>query len=136
MTTDSYGDWQVICETRRGSEKSCVMRQNYLSATSGERLLEVNIAKTEDGTLMTMILPLGIYIPAGVVLQIDDFEPVRFQISFCTESGCFINEILEHGLLELMRKKISAKLTVEINQGVPVHPPLSISGFLDAYRSI
>ena len=134
VTTDTYGNWQVVCEIARGGEKSCVMSQQYHAARSGKRLLQANIARVAGGTLMTLILPLGIDLPAGVVLQIDEFEPHTFAIQFCIEEGCFINEILDPGLLELLRKKESAKLTIKLSSGETVHPPFSIRGFLDAYH--
>ena len=65
ISTKSYGDWQVRCEQQKGADKACVMTQQALVQESGQRLMQANIAKQDGTTKMTLILPLGIYLPAG-----------------------------------------------------------------------
>ena len=54
---------------------------------------------------MTAIFPLGVYLPAGADLQIDDFEKTHFSFEFCTERGCFVNQLLADELVQFLRKK-------------------------------
>ena len=135
-TTRIFGDWQVRCEQNQESGDSCVMMQDLYSKANGQRVLQANFAKISEGTLMTLILPLGIYLPGGVTIQIEDFEEYRFEIMFCSQEGCFVNSLVPPQLLEWMRRKERARLTVLFKPDQPVDLPYSISGFLDAHRSL
>ena len=136
ISTQSYADWYVRCESTEAVDKSCVMSQQVLTKSGERQLLQINIAKVEQGILMTAIFPLGIYLPAGAYLQVDEFEKSHFTFEFCTARGCFVNQLLDHGLVQLMRKKQSAKFTIEVANGSPIHIPMSISGFLGAFAEL
>ena len=137
ITTMTYGDWHVRCEVNNGEDKSCVMTQKIVSQPNGQELIQANIAKTDKGTLMTIIFPLGVYLPSGVILQIDDFDPVTYNILFCTHDGCFVNEVLDKNTLNLLRKKNGATLKLRAGpEREEVTIPFSITGFLDAYKKI
>ena len=131
-----YGDWQVQCEFENKKQKSCVMMQKILAQSSKQELIQANIAKIENGTLMTLVFPLGIYLPAGIQIQVEDFAPYKFEIPFCTHEGCFVNAYLDKTLLDQLRKKESAKLLLHASADKVVDVPFSIKGFLDAYKAL
>ncbi len=134
--TMRYGDWQVRCEQRNSTAESCVMSLKIVAKDSGTELVQANFAKQEQGTLMTLILPLGIYLPTGVLLDIKDHQKFGFPITFCTRDGCFVNEVVSEETVNLLRKKEQATITIAPVAGQTVELPFSINGFLDAYKKL
>lgn len=135
-TSRTIGDWRVSCEIPRGEEKSCVMVQKVYSGNTGMEVLEANIAKTDKGTLMTLIFPLGVYLPAGVELEVIDHIKQQYEINFCLQNGCYVNQILDQQMVDFLRKKEAATITLNRSADQPVSVPFSIVGFLDAYKEL
>lgn len=134
--TMRFGDWQVRCEKTGELAETCVMSMKIVAQESGAEIAQANFAKNDDGTLMTVILPLGIYLPAGAVLTIKDHKKFTFPITFCARDGCFINELVSAEAIELLRKKEHASLSFASTNQQTVELPFSIKGFLDAYKKL
>ncbi|NND81659.1 MAG: invasion associated locus B family protein [Gammaproteobacteria bacterium] len=131
-----FGDWIVRCEREKGKDKECVMTQQITSQSTGMSVLQANFAKTEQGTQMTLIFPLGIFLPPGVELEVVDHIKANYSVSFCSASGCYVNQILDNEMLEFLRRKEQANITVYSSPDNPVTVPFSIKGFLDAHRKL
>jgi invasion protein IalB len=136
ISIKTFGDWVVRCEQEQGSEKSCVMTSQSIDESSGQRIMQVNVAKVEKATQMTILLPLGVYLPANPVLQVEEFDPHVLEVSFCSREGCYVNMGLNQTLLDLLRKKENATLTMELVAGQKAKVPFTLNGFLDAYRAL
>lgn len=136
VTMMSFGDWLVRCEKVDAVSEPCTMTQKILSQDGKQQLAEANIAKNGDATLLTIVVPLGVYLPAGVELEVVDWEKRKYEYSFCATSGCFVNELLDEKIVELLRKKDKAVLTLHTTETEKVNVPISISGFLDAYKKL
>ena len=135
-TTQRYGDWLLRCEQAKGEKKSCVMLQKITAGSSGQEVLQANLAKMEQGTQMTLIFPLGIYLLPGIEVEVVDHDKRNFPITFCSNAGCFVNHILDEEFVELLRQKENAQITVYMLPDQPIVVPFSIAGFLDAHRAL
>ena len=136
IITQSFDDWQVRCEQTKGADKSCVMTQQAMMQASGKRLMQANVGKTGDVTKMTLILPLGISLPAGAVMQIDQDNKTDLVISFCTQTGCFVNMDLNDKLIRAIGNADAVQVNIQIADGKPVSVPFSPKGFLAAHSSL
>lgn len=135
-TTLKYGDWIVRCNQQDQAKEECGMTQKVLAPNSRQQLLEANFAKTSNGTQMTLILPLGVYLPNGVSVEVVDWKKIELPIEFCSQSGCFVNRILPNDFVDLLRKKESAQVILWTAPDKKATIPLSIVGFLDAYKKL
>ena len=136
ISTKTHGDWQVRCEQIKGGKKTCVMTQQALVQNSGQRLMQVNVGQGDDGTQMTMILPLGISLPAGAALHLSETNSMPLVISFCTQAGCFVNQILSKKLSGDIAAQESVTVGVETNDGKALDIPISTNGFAEALKAI
>ena len=136
INTKSFDDWQVRCEQTKGADKTCVMTQQAMVQTSGQRLMQANIATVGEVTKMTLILPLGISLPAGAVMQIDEKNKTDLVISFCTQAGCFVNLDLNDKLIRAIGNADAVQVNIQIADGNPVSVPLSSKGFSAAHSSL
>jgi invasion protein IalB len=68
----------------------CVLFQDILWQTSGKRILNVSIARPAKGQpyVAAITVPLGILLPAGLTLLVDEKDLVRFPLRFCNINGC------------------------------------------------
>ncbi|KAF0230342.1 MAG: invasion associated locus B family [Beijerinckiaceae bacterium] len=141
-----YGDWQHRCDkpSANGAEQ-CILIQNVLDQS--DLNLAVVVLKVEDtaGTaelrkkdpgapmirrpVLRIIAPLGILLPRGLGLKIDDKEIGSTGFVRCLESGCVAEVDMDSTLIEGFRKgKIAlfaVFLTPEEGRGLPV----TLAGF-------
>lgn len=136
VSTKGYGDWQVRCEQVKGQSKTCVMSQQALVQNSGQRLMQVNIGETDDGKQMTIILPLGISLPAGAALHLSEDNVKPLVIGFCTQAGCFVNQKLDKNLSDAIAAQESVNVSIETNDGKAIDVPVSSNGFGDALKAL
>ena len=137
ITTKGFEDWNVRCEQLKGQPKQCVMTQQARIQNSGQRLMQVNIAKPdEERTLMTAVLPLGFYLPAGAKLNIDDKSPLDLVVAFCNQSGCYANLTLTRNLIRDIGRAEQVVVNIQIQQEQEVGVPISAKGFSDAIGSL
>lgn len=87
---ETFGDWRVACQIA-GSTKRCALSQQQ-AQQNGERVLTIELVPGPDSTVAgTLILPFGLLLDAGVVLQVDEqkaLAPVRFHT--CIPAGCLV----------------------------------------------
>jgi len=135
-TLMSFGDWLVRCEQIDDELEPCTMSQKILNQETKQTLIEANLAKNGDAIQLTLVFPLGIYLPKGAELQVVGWGKRQYEYSFCSNAGCFVNELLDKEIVELLRKKDKATLTLYASQDEKVNLPLSIIGFLDAFKKL
>jgi invasion protein IalB len=112
--------WQVSCNpTDNPNVLSCQMMQNLTLAKTGQRLLAVVIRpqpkhqKKEPAILLT--LPHGLYLPAGVKLQIDDAKPINLAIRTSDKNGTYTAMSLNIDLVGALKKGNTLKVTMTAN---------------------
>ena len=90
-----HGDWVVLCQ-EGASPAVCqmVQAQDYQAEEGGGgRLLEIALRpiRTEAGEtqmLLSLVLPFGLDIQAGIALQVDANDQLNMPFSVCYNSGC------------------------------------------------
>ncbi|QGM21211.1 invasion associated locus B family protein [Spiribacter sp. 2438] len=130
-----HQDWVVRCqpapEDAFGAGESCEMYQQVSEQETGQTVLEtvIGFPPGADQPVALFNLPLGMLLPPGVQLQVNDNEPIRFAVQLCVQSGCRADIVLEPELVEQMRAGSQATLTIADPQGQGVELPLSLMGF-------
>ena len=98
----THGDWQVRCDTPAGAKsEQCVLMQ-FVTAEDRENVgLTVIVLKTADkkAKIMRILAPLGVLLPSGLGLKIDDTDMGRAGFVRCLPNGCVAEVILEDKLL-------------------------------------
>ena len=136
-----FGDWQHRCDkpSANGAEQ-CILIQNVLDQS--DLNLAVVVLKVEDTAataelrkkdpgaavvrrpVLRVIAPLGILLPRGLGLKIDDKEIGSTGFVRCLESGCVAEVDMDNTLIEAFRKGkvalFAVFLTPEEGRGLPV----------------
>ena len=135
----SHGDWQLRCDTPAGAlNEQCFLMQ-FVTAEDRENVgLIVIVLKTADGQaqLLRVVAPLGVFLPRGLGLRIDeeDFGGVSFVR--CTPRGCVAEVILEENLLQQLRNGNVATFVIFQTPEEGVGIPIALAGFGPGYASL
>ncbi len=98
-----FKDWKLRCKQPEGADKKmCQITQHIVLKENKRPLLRVAVAyiPKQDGRLgVILTLPLGIALPPGIILTVDNGEPRRLPIEYCIRAGCRVHLTLDDTLL-------------------------------------
>ena len=86
-----FRDWTMRCEVSKQSAKpTCFVFQNLLLKKENKRLLRVAVGYLAANAQPTAFftLPLGVSLPGGLSVTVDDGKPVRVRYERCDAAGC------------------------------------------------
>jgi invasion protein IalB len=132
VVKNTYGDWQQRCETPPGAKsEQCALVQNVMAEDRPNLTLLVIALKTADGKsrLLRMVAPLGILIPSGVGLRIDQADIGRAPYVRCLTTGCIAEAVLDDTLLNQLKGGQTATFIVFQTPEEGVGIPVSLNGF-------
>jgi len=135
----TFDNWTVGCEPVEAERRrQCFIYQNLVLREGGQRVLHVAIGylPDDDTPIGLVTLPLGISLPPGASVRVDEAEPLRFPIERCEPNGCRAGFRLEPELLEAFKKGEEARVTFHDASRQPVTVPLSLQGFTAGLRAL
>jgi invasion protein IalB len=128
----THGDWQVRCDTPAGAQgEQCVLMQ-FVTAEDRDNVgLTVIILKTADkkARIMRILAPLGVLLPSGLGLKIDNTDMGRAGFVRCLPNGCVAEVILEDKLLTSLRGGQTATFIIFQTPEEGIGIPISLNGF-------
>ena len=137
-----FQDWAVRCgRPAEGAAESCEMLQQRQDE-QGQTVLAIAVGDVpnNDSPGMLIILPLGIWLPPGVVVKVDGGKEVPARIERCERRGCQVELLLEPEVLTVLKSGREANVLFQIydQNGQPkvVGVPFSLLGFTAALEEI
>jgi invasion protein IalB len=135
----TFEDWQLRCETPAGAKaEQCALVQ-YVAAEDRPNLtLVVIVLKTADnrGYLLRVVAPLGILLPAGLGLKIDQADIGRAGFVRCLSTGCVAEVVMDDNLLKQLRSGKQATFIVFQTPEEGVGIPVSMKGFATGFEKL
>lgn len=135
----TFGDWQERCDQGPGAPKpSCGLVQTVTAEDRENIGLSVIVLKTMDGKarILRVVAPLGVLLPSGLGLKVDDAQIGNVLFSRCLANGCFAEVPIDDALLA----KLSAGKTATFyifqapEEGIGI--PISLNGFKDGFQAL
>ena len=139
VVKNSFGDWQLRCETPAGAQaEQCALVQNVAAEDRPNITLLVIVLKTADAKarLLRVVAPLGVLLPAGLGLKIDNVDVGRAGFVRCLTTGCVAEVVMEDNLLNQLKTGKSATFIVFQTPEEGVGIPVSLEGFGPGYDSL
>jgi invasion protein IalB len=130
-----HGDWETRCETPPGAAREqCALIQSVAAEDRPNITLIVIVLKTADGKsrLLRVIAPLGVLIPSGLGLKIDQADVGRAGFVRCLPNGCIAEVVMEDKLVDQMKNGQSATFIIFQTPEEGIGIPLALAGFKDA----
>jgi invasion protein IalB len=139
VVKSKHGDWEMRCETPPGAAREqCAIVQRVADEAKPNIDLMVIVLKTADGKnrLLRVIAPLGVLLPSGLGLKIDDTDVGRAGFVRCLPTGCVAEVVMEEKLIEQMKsgKKATFIIFQTPEEGIGI--PLSMAGFKDGFDAL
>ncbi len=134
-----HGDWEMRCETPPGASKEqCALLQSVAAEDKPNINLVVIVLKTADGKsrLLRVIAPLGVLLPSGLGLKIDDADVGRAGFVRCLPTGCVAEVVMEQKLIDQMKSGANATFIIFQTPEEGVGIPLALSGFREGFDAL
>jgi len=134
-----YGDWQLRCETPPGAaHEQCALLQSVAAEDKPNINLVVIVLKTADGKnrLLRVIAPLGILLPSGLGLKVDDTDIGRAGFVRCLPSGCVAEVVMEEKLIDQLKNGKNATFIIFQTPEEGVGIPLALAGFKEGFNAL
>lgn len=132
VVRSAFSDWQLRCETPAGAQaEQCALVQNVAAEDRPNITLLVIVLKTADAKsrLLRVVAPLGVLLPAGLGLKIDNVDVGRAGFVRCLTTGCVAEVVLEDNLLNQLKAGKQATFIVFQTPEEGVGIPVSLEGF-------
>ena len=135
-----YGDWEMRCETPPGAQREqCALVQSVAAEDRPNVTLVVVVLRTADGKskLLRVIAPLGVLLPSGLGLKVDQNDVGRAGFVRCMPtSGCVAEVVMEDKLLDQLKSGQMATFVIFLTPEEGVGIPLTLNGFKDGYEKL
>lgn len=133
------GDWQMRCESPPGARnEQCALVQSVAAEDRPNINLVVIVLKTADGKsrLLRVLAPLGVLLPAGLGLKIDQADVGRAGFVRCTNNGCVAEVMMDDDLIAKLRNGTAATFIVFQTPEEGIGIPVSLKGFGPGFDSL
>ncbi len=129
-----HGDWQVVCKKPPGAKTDvCAVVQDVTSESNPNVGLSVHFQVAADGTrVLRVFSPLGVLLPPGLGLQIDDEKVGHAPFVRCQEVGCVAQVTLTKDLVGKFSAGKTAWFIVYQTQDAGIGIPVSLAGYNEA----
>jgi invasion protein IalB len=131
--------WAARCaSTSRDAPLECAIEQSAVLSKTGQLIVLVNIRVPSDthAPILALQLPLGLNLPVGAKLQVDDGKTADLQIQTCDNRGCYANIPLAADLLAAMKAGKQLKLSFQNLNKETMTIPMPLTDFPVAYDKI
>lgn len=135
----THGDWQLRCDTPPGAKsEQCALVQSVAAADRANVALTVLVLRTADqkARLLRVLAPLGVLLPSGLGLRIDNTDVGRAGFVRCLPNGCVAEVVLDDTLIDQMRKGENATFIIFQTPEEGIGIPLSLKGFGDGFDKL
>lgn len=133
------GDWETRCETPPGAEhEQCALIQSVAAEDRPNITLVVIVLRTADGKsrLLRVIAPLGVLLPSGLGLKIDNTDVGRAAFVRCLPNGCVAEVVMDDKLVDQMRTGKAATFVIFQTPEEGIGIPLALAGFKEGFDQL
>jgi invasion protein IalB len=134
-----HGDWQIRCDTPPGAKaEQCALIQSVVAEDRSNAGLTVIVLKTADqkSRLMRVVAPLGVLLPSGLGLKLDNVDVGRAGFVRCLPNGCVAEVVLDDKLLGQLRTAKTATFIIFETPEEGIGFPLSLNGLGEGYDKL
>nr|WP_245615679.1 invasion associated locus B family protein [Afifella pfennigii] len=132
----THGDWEVRCDTPPGAQnEQCVVMQ-FVTAEDRQNVgLTVIVLKTADkqARILRVLAPLGVLLPRGLGLRIDEENLGSAGFVRCLPNGCVAEVIMDEELLGKLSAGQTATFIIFQTPEEGIGIPISLAGFKEGY---
>ncbi len=134
-----HGDWQVVCKDPPPGAKNgvCALVQSVTAEDKNNIGLTVYFQKFSNGTrVLRVFAPLGVLLPPGLGLKIDDKDVGHAPFLRCHNFACYAQVVVEDALIEQLKTGKTAIFIIFQTEEAGIGIPISLAGFGEALAAL
>ena len=134
-----HADWQVRCDTPPGAQtEQCALIQSVTAEDRANVGITVIVLKTADqkSRLMRVVAPMGVLLPSGLGLKIDQMDVGRAGFVRCLPTGCVAEVVMDDTLIKQLRTGTTATFIIFQTPEEGIGFPMSLKGFGDGFDKL
>jgi invasion protein IalB len=134
-----HGDWQIRCDTPPGAQaEQCALMQSVTAEDRPNVGLTVIVLRTADqkNRLLRVLAPLGVLLPSGLGLKVDQTDVGRAGFVRCLPNGCVAEVIMDDNLLNQLRGGQTATFIIFQTPEEGIGIPMSMKGFAEGFGKL
>ena len=134
-----HGDWQIRCDTPPGAQaEQCALIQSVVAEDRSNAGLTVIVLKTADqkSKLMRVVAPLGVLLPSGLGLKLDNVDVGRAGFVRCLPNGCVAEVVMDDNLINKLRTGKTSTFIIFETPEEGIGFPLSLNGLSEGYDKL
>ena len=135
----SQPGWASRCTSAsRDAPLECAIEETAVLTKKGQLIVLVNIRVTGDSRSPVALvqLPLGLNLPGGAKLQVDEGKVVDLPIQTCENRGCYANVSIAPDLLGALKSGKQLKVSFQNLAKETITIPMPLTDFTAAYDRI
>lgn len=146
IASERFDDWFYRCV---GSEKEKDKKPARCEAVQiaqtkeGDKainLLTISLSevtqKKKKNTVLTVLAPLNVFLPAGLALSVDRHKPVTLRYRNCNNAGCWLQHIVDRKTLARLTSGKSGFAKIRLINGQNLNIKFSLKGLKSALRAL
>ena len=134
-----HGDWQVVCKDAPPGSKVgvCALVQSVTAEDRNNIGLTVYFQKFSNGTrVLRVFAPLGVLLPPGLGLKIDDKDVGHAPFLRCHNFACYAQVVVEDTLVQQLKTGKTAIFIIFQTEEAGIGIPISLAGFSEALAAL
>jgi invasion protein IalB len=131
--------WAARCTSAsRNAPPECAMEQTAVLSKTGQLVVLINIRVPTDthAPVALVQLPLGLNLPDGAKLQVDDGKATNLAIQTCEARGCYASSPIAPDLLAVLKSGKQLKVSFQNLAKETITIPMPLTDFAAAYDKI
>ena len=133
--------WVKLCEKAPSLAEPkkelnvCLTHHERLDGNTGMVLVSAAIRQVEgqDKEALMVMVPLGMALPPGVQVKVDEKEPVKLQFTLCHAAGCTAEGEASKAVIDQMKTGKQVVVAAINLAGKAIGFPVPLTGFDKAY---
>jgi invasion protein IalB len=131
--------WLPTCASDgRAGPLACSLQQRLIVQETGQPFLTLTfrVPRAGEQPVIAIQTPLGIYLPPGVALRVDDGEPMTLAIASCDVNGCHAGATLAEPLLAALEGGRTLHLVLHTDEVDTLDFEIPLAGFNRGFSAI
>ncbi len=131
--------WAARCSSAsRYAPLECAIEQTAVLSKTGQLIVLVNIRVPSDthAPVALVQLPLGLNLPVGAKLQVDDGKAIDLPIQTCENRGCYASTPVTPDLLAALKSGKQLNVSFQNLAKETMTIPMPLADFAAAYDKI
>ena len=131
--------WTTQCaSTSRGPRPDCSAAQQIVMSQTQQLVASITVTVQGETLKPTILLriPIGLFIPAGLKLDVDGAEVMSLELQTCDQTGCYASSLLSDALVNAFRRGETLGLVFQNLNRDTIRIPVPLAGFSAAFERI